>query len=129
MKRFVVAISVLVLGLASIAVAQQSRPFTIEELLRVHRVADPRVSPDGKSVAFTIGDVNFDGNRVVNQIYVVSIAGGDIKQLTSGDKSSTSPRWSPDGKKIAYTTGGQVWVMDSEGDNKVQVTKISTNAA
>ena len=128
MKRFVAAISVLVLGLASIAVAQQNRPFTIEDLLKVRRVADPRVSPDGKSVAFTIGDVNFDGNRVVNQIYVVSIAGGDIKPLTSGDKSASSPRWSPDGKKIAYVTGSQIWVMDHDGDHKEQVTKISTGA-
>src|SRR2546423_6226209 len=128
MKRFVVAISVLVLGLASIAVPQQNRPFTIEDLLKVRRVADPRVSPDGKSVAFTIGDVNLDGNRVVNQIYVVSIAGGDIKPLTSGDKSSSSPRWSPDGKKIAYVTGSQIWVVDHDGDHKEQVTRISTGA-
>ena len=128
MKRLVIAISMLVLGLASIVVAQQNRPFTIEDLLKVRRVADPRVSPDGKSVAFTIGDVNFDGNRVVNQIYVVSIAGGDIKPLTSGDKSASSPRWSPDGKKIAYVTGSQIWVMDHNGDHKEQVTKISTGA-
>ncbi len=128
MKRFVVAISVLVLALASVAVGQQNRPFTIEELLKVRRVADPRVSPDGKSVAFTIGDVNFDGNRVVNQIYVVSIAGGEIKQLTIGDKSASSPRWSPDGKKLAYVTGSQIWVMDHDGEDKKQVTGISTGA-
>src|SRR5687767_7570177 len=128
MKRFVIAISVLVLGLALIVVAQPERPFTIEQLLKVRRVADPRVSPDGKSVAFTIGDVNFDGNRAVNQIYVVALAGGEIKQLTSGDKSSSSPRWSPDGKKIAYVTGSQIWVMDHHGDDKKQVTTISTGA-
>ena len=128
MKRLFVAISILVLALASLAVAQQNRPFSIEELMKVRRVADPQVSPDGKTVAFTIGDVNFDGNRVVNQIYVVSIAGGEPKQLTSGDKSSSSPRWSPDGKKIAYLTGSQVWVMDHDGDNKKQVTSISTGA-
>lgn len=129
MKRFIVAFSLLVLGIGSIAVAQQNRPFTIEDLLKVRRVSDPQVSPDGKTVAFTIGDVNFDGNRAVNQIYVVSIAGGEIKQLTSGDKSASSPRWSPDGKKIAYVTGGQIWRMDRDGDDKEQVTKISTGAA
>jgi dipeptidyl aminopeptidase/acylaminoacyl peptidase len=128
MKRLFVAISILVLALASIAVAQENRPFTIEELMKVRRVADPQVSPDGKTVAFTIGDVNFDGNRVVNQIYVVSIAGGEPKQLTSGDRSSSSPRWSPDGKKMAYLTGSQVWVMDHDGDDKKQVTTISTGA-
>src|ERR1051325_11963978 len=107
MKRVVTVLSVLLLGLCSLAAAQ-TRTYTIEELLKVRRVPDPQLSPDGKRVAFTVGDVNFDGNRVVNQIYTVSIDGGSIKQLTSGDRSSSAPRWSPDGKKIAYTTGSQV---------------------
>jgi len=133
MKRFVIAISVFVFAVAcvpnSIATAQESRRFTVEELLKVRRVGDPRVSPDGKRVAFAIGDVNWDANKVITQIYVVPVDGGSMKQLTNGASSATSPRWSPDGKKIAYTTGGQIWVMENDGDNKDQVTKISTNAA
>ena len=128
MKRFVAVVAVLVVGLCTLAVAQ-NRSYTIEDLLKVRRVGDPRISPDGKQVAFTIGDVNFDANRIVTQIYVTSIEGGSMKQLTTGDRSSSSPRWSPDGKKIAFTTGGQVWVMDSDGDDKEQVTKVSTGAA
>src|SRR5689334_2610462 len=128
MKRVVTVLTVLLLGLCSLAAAQD-RTYTIEDLLKVRRVADPQVSPDGKRVAFTIGDVNFDGNRIVNQIYTTSIDGGELKRLTSGDSSASAPRWSPDGKKIAYTTGGQVWVMNDDGDHKEQVTKISTGAA
>jgi dipeptidyl aminopeptidase/acylaminoacyl peptidase len=128
MKRFVVLLPILLLSLCPF-VAAQNRTYTIEELLKVRRVADPQISPDGKRVAFTIGDVNFDGNRIVTQIYTKSLDGGDIKQLTSGDRSSSSPRWSPDGKKIAFTTGSQVWVMDNDGDNKEQITRISTGAA
>jgi len=128
MKRFIALFVVLLVGPFTLAAAQ-NRTYTIEDLLKVRRVADPQVSPDGKRVAFTVGDVNFDANRIVNQIYVMSIEGGSMKQLTTGDRSSSAPRWSPDGKKIAYTTGSQVWVMDSDGDNKEQVTKISTGAA
>ncbi|HJU93132.1 MAG TPA: S9 family peptidase [Pyrinomonadaceae bacterium] len=128
MKRFVALVGVLLVGLCSLAAAQ-NRSYEIEDLLKVRRVGDPQVSPDGKQVAFTIGDVNFDANRIVTQIYVTSLEGGGMKQLTTGDRSSTSPRFSPDGKKIAYTTGSQVWVMDSNGDNKEQVTKVSTGAA
>jgi len=127
MKRFALLISVLLL--VTTAAIAQTRTYTIEDLLKVRRVADPQVSPDGTRVAFTVGDVNYDANRVVNQIYVVSIAGGNPKQLTNGQSSSSAPRWSPDGKKIAFTTAGQLWTMDSDGDHKDQVTKISTGAA
>jgi len=128
MKRCVVLLTVLLLGLCSLAAAQ-NRTYTIEDLLKVRRVGDPQMSPDGKQVAFTIGDVNYDANRVVTQIYVTSIGGGTAKQLTTGDRSSSAPRWSPDGKHLAFTTGGQIWVMESDGDHKEQVTKISSGAA
>jgi dipeptidyl aminopeptidase/acylaminoacyl peptidase len=129
MKRFVISTVIFMLALTSVAAAQETRRFTIDDLLKVRRVSDPQVSPDGKRVAFAIGDVNWDANKVITQIYVMPIEGGSMKQLTNGASSATSPRWSPDGKKIAYTTGGQIWVMESDGDNKDQVTKISTNAA
>ena len=132
MKRFVIAISVLVFALAwfaAIATAQETRRFTVEDLLKVRRVGDPQVSPNGKRIAFTIGDVNYDLNKVITQIYVMQIDGSGLKQLTNGAASSTTPRWSPEGKRIAFVTGGQVWTMEDDGDNKDKVTKISTSAA
>ena len=132
MKRFVIAISALVFALSSfaaIATAQESRRFTIEDLLKVRRVGDPQVSPDGKRIAFTIGDVNYELNKVITQIYVMTVDGGRIRQLTNGAGSATAPRWASDGKRIAYVTGGQIWTMESDGDNKDQITTIATNAA
>ena len=128
MKRLVVLVPALLLVLASLAFAQ-NRTYTVEDLLKVRRAGDPQISPDGRWVAFTIGDVDFSANRVLTQIYTMSIDGGEIKRLTDGKSSATAPRWSPDGKKIAYTNGGQVWIMEADGDHKEQVTKISSGAA
>lgn len=127
MKRLIFLLLIALFAVES--ASAQNAQFTIQELLKVRRVGDPQISPDGRIVAFTIGDVNLPANRVVTQIYTVSIDGGTIKQLTDGASSNSSPRWSPDGKKIAFTTGGQIYTMDADGSDKKQITKISTGAS
>lgn len=126
MKR-ITSVFCFVLISAVFAVAQQG--FNVNDLLNVKRVGDPQLSPDGKTVAFTIGTVNKEANRVINQIYTISIDGTKQRQITNAASSSGGPRWSPDGKKLAYNHAGQVWVMDADGDDKEQVTKISTGAS
>src|SRR4051812_2018843 len=90
---------------AFFAAATFAQTFSFNDLMKIRRVSDPQLSPDGKTVAFTVGDVDKAANRVINQIYTVSIDGTNLKQITKGEKSNSSPRWSPDGKKIAFTTG------------------------
>lgn len=113
---------------AFFALSALAQTFTFDQMLKMRRVGDPQLSPDGKTIAFTIGDVDKAANRTLTQIYTMSADGGNMKQITKDTKSSSSPRWSPDGKKIAFTTGGQIWVMDADGDDKKQITKISTGA-
>src|SRR5213593_3854627 len=114
MKRlFAVSISLLVL--ASFGFAQEHR-FTVDDLLKVRRVADPQVSPKGDLVAFMITDVDKVANRSTTQIYLVPLGGGEVRQLTNDENSSTTPRWSPDGEKLAFISGrdgeDQIWTID-----------------
>lgn len=120
------SILAIVLCLTLSAAAQSG--FTIDNLLATKRVGDPQLSPDGRTVAFTVGTVNKPENRVVTHIYTVRIDGTNMRQITSGNSSHSSPRWSPDGRLIAYTTGGQIWTMEPDGDDRKQVTRISTGA-
>jgi dipeptidyl aminopeptidase/acylaminoacyl peptidase len=132
MRRFVrpLFVCVLVACACAAALAQGAvRPFTVEEMLKLRRVSDPQLSPDGRLVAFTVGVPDVAANRTRTHIYVVPAAGGEPKQITSGDANSTTPRWSPDGRRIAFVTGGQIWTMDAEGGARKQVTSISTGAA
>lgn len=124
MKRLFFSL-LIVIFVCSFALAQS---FTFNDLVKQRRVGDPQLSPDGKTVAFTIGDVDKAANKTLTQIYTVSIDGSNLKQITKGDKSNSSPRWSPDGKKLAFTTGGQIWTMEPDGDDREQITKISTGA-
>ncbi|MBK8467271.1 MAG: S9 family peptidase [Chloracidobacterium sp.] len=102
--------------------------FNVNDLLGVKRVSDPQLSPDGKTIAYTIGILNKDANKVVNQIWTMNTDGSRQRQITNGSTSSSSPRWSPDSKWLAYAFGGQIWMMQSDGDDKKQVTTISTGA-
>jgi dipeptidyl aminopeptidase/acylaminoacyl peptidase len=128
MKRIFFSFFLLAFTFANIY-AQQNSSFTFNELVKLRRVGDPQLSPDGKTVAFTIGDVNKEANRTLTQIYTMSVDGGAPRQITRETSSSSSPRWSPDGRRIAYVSGGQIWTMDADGDDRKQVTKISTGAS
>jgi Tol biopolymer transport system component len=101
-------------------------------MMKVQRISDPQVSPDGHWVAYVQGAVDFEANKVVNHIWLISTAGGEPKQLTNGEGSDTRPRWSPDGDSIAFisTRGGksQVWILPVHGGEARQLTSLSTEA-
>jgi dipeptidyl aminopeptidase/acylaminoacyl peptidase len=125
MNRFI-AFALVCFALVVPILAQSG--FTTDNLLGVKRVGDPQLSPDGRTVAFTVGTVNKAENRTVTQIYTIRIDGSNMKQITTGNSSNSSPRWSPDGKRIAFTTGGQIWTMEPDGDDRKQVTRVSSGA-
>ena len=76
------------------------RPADIGELVAV---GDPRVSPDGRAVAFTVTSVDMEANEYRSSIWVVPADGsGEARPFTAGDHKDAKPRWSADGRSLAF---------------------------
>jgi Tol biopolymer transport system component len=73
------------------------------------------VSPDGKWLVY---DSNVNGNQ---DIYKVSLDGGDPDQLTRNAFDDFHPAWSPDGSEIAFYSlqngTRDIFVMNADGTN------------
>ena len=119
--------------LLSTALVAQKRPFDVDALLRMKRIAEPQLSPDGKWVAFTVMTVDVTANTKPKQIWIVPVEGAEMPRAITREGSNERPRWTPDSKSILFvsTRGGsqQIWSMNPDGTNAKQVTKIATEAS
>lgn len=59
-------------------------------------------SPDGKEVCFTRNTDKVEAISTNNDLFTVSIKGGEPKRITTSQGSDSNPLYSPDGKFIAY---------------------------
>jgi TolB protein len=64
--------------------------------------ADPRFSPDGKSILYTVLRGGFP------EIWVMNRDGGNQQEVAPGCQAD----WSPDGKQIAFIRDNQVWIRE-----------------
>ena len=128
MKR---ALTFLALVLVVSAAPAQSRIPTLDDLLTLKSIGGTQISPNGKSVAYTVSYGDFKQDAFVTQIWLANSDTGNTFQLTRGDKSSTNPRWSPDGQWLAFLSNrvedkNQIFLIDPNGGEARQLTKSET---
>jgi len=118
--------------LACSTLSAQKLPFDAQALMKVARISDPQLSPDSRTVSFTVQTVDLEGNKKPKQIYTVPMDGGIPRQITNSGSVNERARWSPDSKRIAFISdrGGspQVWIMNADGSSPMQVTRLATDA-
>ena len=106
--------AVVLFAVSICAFGQTKKPFDIDAMMRIARVSEPQLSPDGKLVAFTIERPDVEANSKPKQIYVVPVAGGTPVSLTT-EGSNQRPRWTHDSGSIIFVSsrGGssQIWSM------------------
>lgn len=82
---------------------------------------DPVITPDGQRVVFAS-----TRHRPTADIYIQTIHGTAVTQLTSDPAHDVMPAISPDGKRIAFSSNRNgswdIYIMNVEGGQAVQVT-------
>jgi len=85
----------------------------------------PAWSPDGRPLALTLPK---DGNP---EIYVLTLATGSFRRLTTFSGIDTEPTWAPTGRELAFVSdrsgSAQIYVMDAEGTNVRRLTHSGFN--
>lgn len=114
------------------APAPEPLPYmSIDDLLALHIVSDPQISPDGSSIAFTLQSCNSEKNITSSAIWLVSSTGGKAelpRQVTGGEHNDTMPRWSPDGRTLAFlsnrTGTSQIYLLSMNGGEACQLSNL-----
>jgi dipeptidyl aminopeptidase/acylaminoacyl peptidase len=94
----------LAISFPSVLAAQEKHLATSEEILSLKLINSPKISPDGKFIAYRVRETNWKDNEFISQLWLVNVATGDKFQLTRGKKSANPAEWSPDGRWIAFVT-------------------------
>jgi dipeptidyl aminopeptidase/acylaminoacyl peptidase len=126
--------TLLAVALACLApsAAPAAPAFTATEMMKLKRLSDPQVSPDGSQVAFALTEIDLGGGQRNTDLWLVPVPGGEPRRITTSPASDSRPRWSPDGTRIAFLStrdgGSQVWVLDLGGGEPRKLTSLATGA-
>jgi len=122
----------LVLSFACHTFANSPKSITVEDLFQIGRLSDLQLSPDGKWLSYVITFYDMTSNKSNSDIWLLSTAGGEAKQLTTSPQADYGARWSPCGKFIAFISSRngtpQIFVISPDGGEAKQLSDISTGA-
>src|SRR5262245_1450724 len=126
------ALTLLVTSLATLAAssALAAEPYSLELSRKLVGLSSPRVSPDGKSVAFLVSRPDFELNHNDVELWLADVATGQARPVTFERRSVSSPQWSPDGSTIAFLAEGadekkQVWLLPMRAGEPRRLTKAA----
>jgi Tol biopolymer transport system component len=128
-------ISIFLLALSLLSLAQTKRPITHEDVWLMKRVGAPAPSPDGKWVVFSVIEPSYVESDQVSDLWIVPADGSaKPRKLTHTKGGESGATWSPDGKKIAFSARregdevAQIYLLSIEGGEAMRVTQLSTGA-
>jgi dipeptidyl aminopeptidase/acylaminoacyl peptidase len=112
----------------------QSAPITEQDLLSLRWIADPRISPDGRQVAYVLVTVNQKEDRYETSLWLVGTDSGAVPRRLTDGPQDLAPRWSPASDAIAFLRAAerqpaQLWLLPMSGGEPRQLTRLGRGAS
>ncbi len=110
--------------------AAEKSPFSVDDLVRLDRVSDPQVSPDGRYVVFTVRETDMEANKGRTDLWLLDLDADkpEPRKLTQHEANDSNGRWSSDGANIFFLStrseSSQVWRLTLAGGEAMQVTRF-----
>lgn len=128
-RRIFSKLVVLIVGLSlcfSMSLATEKKAIIFDDFIRIKRVTDPQLSPDGKQIAFVINSMDLEANKGNTDIWLVSTTGGKPVCLVSSPGADFFPHWAPDGNAVAFIStrsgSAQVWIVPAASGEPKKLT-------
>jgi len=118
-----------ILFIPTLIYTQTKRAISVDDLWAVKRIGTYDVSPDGKTLAYTLTTYTFEENKGNTDIYLIDADGKNLRPLKNSDKNEIEPKFAPDGKSVAFVRDGQIWQCNLDGSNEKRLTNIYTQAS
>ncbi|HKA22683.1 MAG TPA: S9 family peptidase [Blastocatellia bacterium] len=132
MKKTLFAL-MMILIVSSFGVAGPSQTPTVEQSLNMKSVSGPRISPDGRYVAYQVQKTNWEENAFETEIWIARVDTGETYRLTNSKKSNSNPVWSPDSKRLAFISDRdgkrQIYIIAPAGGEAIQLTNVETSVS
>jgi dipeptidyl aminopeptidase/acylaminoacyl peptidase len=112
----------------STGTALAARPFTVDDMIAMERIADPQPSPDGAWVAYTVTTMDLEANKGRSDIWLAAVDGSATRRMTTHEASDSSPRWGVDGSLYFLSSrsgSSQIWRLPLDGGEARQVTDLA----
>ncbi|HJL84920.1 MAG TPA: hypothetical protein QGG35_05900, partial [Candidatus Marinimicrobia bacterium] len=127
----------ILISMVSLASSETKRAMTIVDLINVPSLGDPRLSPDGGQLLYTLSEPDWGGNERIRHIWRINSDGSNPIKMTNGENGESSPRWSPNGSVIAFITergesddaNNQIFIISNHGGEAEPLTEHETGVS
>jgi dipeptidyl aminopeptidase/acylaminoacyl peptidase len=126
-------LSLALLFVVAVPAAAQKRLITHEDVFTMTRTGEPRPSPDGRWIVFSLTEPNYDPTKTVSDLWIVPTDGSAApRRLTSTRGAESGVEWAPDSKRIAFSARRegdeveQIYLLSLEGGDAQRFTTLAT---